>query len=116
MSRMTDLLAVADITRHCTDPRCGKCRAAPDGTGARDGAPERPPSARTPEGSDAVMTATIPLVAIAGFAVYLAYRYMGMRVWHAILCAIFGFLLAATAAAPQISHLITALVHWLQRP
>ena len=56
------------------------------------------------------------LVAIAGFVVYLAYRYMRMRVWHAILCTIFGFLLAATSAAPQINHLLTTLVQWLQRP
>jgi hypothetical protein len=69
-----------------------------------------------PKGSDAVMTATIPLVAIAGFVVYLAYRYMGMRIWHAILCTLFGFLLAATTAGPQINHLIAALVQWLQRP
>jgi len=62
------------------------------------------------------MTATIPLVAAAGFGVYLAYRYMGMRVWHAILCVLFGFLLAATTAAPQINHLLAAIVQWLQRP
>lgn len=60
------------------------------------------------------MTATIPLVFIAGLAVYLAYRYMGMRVWHAIACTVFGFLLAATTAAPQINHLIAAIVAWLQ--
>lgn len=62
------------------------------------------------------MTATIPLVAIAGFVVYLAYRYMGMRVWHAIICTIFGFLLGATSAAPQISQLLAAIVQWLSRP
>jgi dolichyl-phosphate-mannose--protein O-mannosyl transferase len=61
------------------------------------------------------MTTTIPLIAIVGFGVYLAYRYMGMRVWHAILCTLFGFLLAATTAAPQINHLIAELVQWLQR-
>lgn len=60
------------------------------------------------------MTATIPLVFIAGLAVYVAYRYMGMRVWHAIACTFFGFLLAATTAAPQINHLIAAIVQWLQ--
>ena len=27
MSRMSDLIAVAEIARHCTDPQCGKCRA-----------------------------------------------------------------------------------------
>lgn len=62
------------------------------------------------------MTATIPLVIIAGFLVYFAYRYMGMRVSHAILCTLFGFLLAATTAAPQISHLISSIAQWLQRP
>ena len=62
------------------------------------------------------MTATFPLVAIAGFGVYVAYRYMGMRVWHAILCTLFGFLLAATTAAPQINRLLAAIVQWLQRP
>lgn len=62
------------------------------------------------------MTVTIPLVAIAGFIVYVAYRYLGMRVWHAIACTIFGFLLGATSAAPQINHLITTVLQWLQRP
>jgi hypothetical protein len=62
------------------------------------------------------MTATIPLVAIAGFGVYIVYRYMGMRVWHAILCTLFGFLLAATTAAPQINHLVAEFAKWLQHP
>ena len=61
------------------------------------------------------MTATIPLVLIAGLVVFLAHRYMGLRIWHALACTIFGFLLAATTTAPQISHLIAALVQWLQR-
>ncbi len=62
------------------------------------------------------MIVAIPLVTIAGFVVYVAYRYMGMRIWHAVLCALFGFLLGETPAAPQINHLITALAQWFQRP
>jgi hypothetical protein len=62
------------------------------------------------------MTASIPLVALAGVAVYLAWRFMGLRIWQAILCLIFGFLLAATAAAPEIHNLITGLVQWLTKP
>ena len=62
------------------------------------------------------MTASIPLVALAGVAVYLAWRFMGLRIWHAILCLIFGFLLAATAAAPEIHNIITGLVQWLTKP
>ena len=27
MSRITDLIAAAEIACHCTDPRCRKCRA-----------------------------------------------------------------------------------------
>ena len=27
MSRITNLITAAEIARHCTDPRCRKCRA-----------------------------------------------------------------------------------------
>jgi hypothetical protein len=60
------------------------------------------------------MTVTIPIVAIVGLTVYTAYRYMGLRVWHALVCLIFGFLLAATSAAPQINHVLAAIVGWFQ--
>ena len=62
------------------------------------------------------MTVSIPLVTLAGIAVYLAWRFMGLRIWQAILCLIFGFLLAATTAAPEIHSLITGLVQWLTKP
>jgi hypothetical protein len=62
------------------------------------------------------MTVSIPLVVIVALIVYLAYRYMGLRVWHAIACLILGFLLAATAAAPEIRNLLNGLIQWLQRP
>jgi hypothetical protein len=56
---------------------------------------------------------SIPLVAIIGAVVYLAWRYMGLRVWQAVLCLLFGFLLAATTAAPSIHDVIVAVVRWL---
>jgi hypothetical protein len=62
------------------------------------------------------LTVTIPLVFIAGVIVWLAYRYMGLRVWQAIVCLIFGFLLAATTAAPEIRDLLTGLTQWLTKP
>jgi hypothetical protein len=62
------------------------------------------------------MTVTIPLVFIVGVIVWLAYRYMGLRVWQAIVCLIFGFLLAATTAAPDIRDLLTGLAQWLTKP
>ena len=48
------------------------------------------------------MTVSIPLVVLFAVVVYIAYRFMGLRVWHAIVCPILGFLLAATSAAPEI--------------
>ena len=59
------------------------------------------------------MTVSIPLVALLGVVVYVAWRYMGLRVWQAVLCLLFGFFLAATTAAPAIPHLVTAIVQWL---
>jgi hypothetical protein len=61
------------------------------------------------------MTVSVPIVAIVGLIVFIAYRYMGLRVWHALVCLIFGFLLAATSAAPQINHVLTAIVEYFQR-
>ena len=60
------------------------------------------------------MTVSIPLIALVAVIVYIAYRYLGLRVWHAIICALLGFLLAATSAAPQIRVFVSGIVHWLQ--
>jgi hypothetical protein len=59
------------------------------------------------------MTVSVPLVAVLGVAVFLAYRYMGLKVWQAVVCLLCGFLLAATTAAPGIRHLLSALLQWL---
>jgi hypothetical protein len=55
---------------------------------------------------------TVPLVAILGAVVFVAWRYMGLRAWQAVLCLLFGFLIAATTAAPSINDTITAVVRW----
>ena len=62
------------------------------------------------------MTVSIPLVVIFGILVFVAYRYMGLRAWHAIVALIFGFLLAATSAAPEIRNLLAGLIQWLHKP
>ena len=62
------------------------------------------------------MTVSIPLVLLVAVLAYVAYRHLGLRAWHAVVCMILGFLLAATSAAPQIRDLINGLVQWLQKP
>jgi hypothetical protein len=56
---------------------------------------------------------SVPLVAILGVIAYVAWRYMGLRVWHAAICLLLGFFLAATNAAPEIRRLVTVIVHSL---
>jgi hypothetical protein len=60
------------------------------------------------------MTVSFPLIAIVAVVAYVAYRHMGLRAWHAIVCALLGFLLAATSVAPQIRSFIAGIVQWLQ--
>jgi hypothetical protein len=60
------------------------------------------------------MTVSIPLLAIMAIAVYVVYRYMGLKVWHAVLCLIVGFLLASSGAAPEINSLLAGIVHQTQ--
>jgi hypothetical protein len=59
------------------------------------------------------MTVSIPLLTLMAIAVYVAYRHMGLRAWHAVVCLILGFLLASTGAAPQINGVLTDIVRWL---
>jgi hypothetical protein len=60
------------------------------------------------------VNATIPLIALAALVVYIAYRHQGLQVWHAVVCALLGFLLAATSAAPQIRIVIAGILQWFQ--
>ena len=60
------------------------------------------------------MTVSLPLIALVAIVAYIAYRHMGLRAWHAIVCALLGFLLAATSAAPQIQGFLTGIIQWLQ--
>jgi hypothetical protein len=57
------------------------------------------------------LTVTIPLLAVLAALAWAAWRYMGLRIWHLIVCLLLGFLLAATSAAPQISNLLTGVIH-----
>ena len=60
------------------------------------------------------MTVSIPLLTLMVIVVYVAYRHMGLKAWHAVVCLILGFLLASTGAAPQINSVLSGLVHQAQ--
>jgi hypothetical protein len=56
------------------------------------------------------LTVTIPLVVLVAALAFVAWRFMGLRMWQLILCLLLGFLLAATSAAPEINNLVTSIV------
>jgi F0F1-type ATP synthase assembly protein I len=57
------------------------------------------------------MTVTIPLVLVIGIIAYICYRYMGLKLWHLIVCLLLGFLIAATSAAPEIQNFLNSILH-----
>ncbi len=56
------------------------------------------------------MTVSISLVLILGVAVWIMHRYAGLKFVHALVCFLFGFLIAATGAAPAIRHIVASLI------
>jgi hypothetical protein len=62
------------------------------------------------------MYLSIPLLVLAGIGIYLGWRFTGLRIWQITLCVLFGFLLAATSAAPEINNFLNSLVHWATKP
>ena len=60
------------------------------------------------------MTVSIPLLTLMVIVVYVAYRHMGLKAWHAVVCLVLGFLLASTGAAPQINSVLASIVHQAQ--
>ncbi|MFI9556126.1 hypothetical protein [Nonomuraea endophytica] len=56
------------------------------------------------------MSISVPIVVVLGVAVIIALRYLGLRLWQAIVCALFGFLLAATAVAPEVRNVLRGLL------
>lgn len=56
------------------------------------------------------MKVTIPLVLIAAAIALVSLRYAGLRLWQLLVCLILGFLLAGTAFAPEIQHILSTLL------
>lgn len=56
------------------------------------------------------MAISLSLVLVLGVAVWVLQRYVGLKLWHAAVCILFGFCLAATAAAPTIRHFLHSMV------
>lgn len=59
------------------------------------------------------MTVTLSAALLLGAMVVLLCRYSGLRIWHAAVCLVFGFYLASTSFAPEISQFTEGLFRHL---
>jgi hypothetical protein len=55
----------------------------------------------------------ISLLLMLAVAVWLLHKYGGLKVWHGIVCVLFGFYLAASSLAPEVRTTVTAIIHAL---
>jgi hypothetical protein len=56
---------------------------------------------------------SLSLVLVLGVVVWLLHRYAGLKVWHGVICVLFGFFLATTSFAPEIRTIVTAIIRAL---
>ena len=57
------------------------------------------------------MAISISLIALLGVAAWLLYRYGGMKLWHGLVCVLFGFYLASSSFAPEIRTTLSSIIH-----
>ncbi|MFF5674328.1 hypothetical protein ACFY8S_30150 [Streptomyces hygroscopicus] len=50
------------------------------------------------------MTVSLPLVLVLGAIAWIAIKFMGVRLWVAVVIALFGFWLAHTGLAPFVEQ------------
>jgi predicted membrane metal-binding protein len=56
---------------------------------------------------------SISLVTLLAVAVWALYRFGGLKVWHGLVCILFGFYLASSSLAPEIRTTVTSIIHAL---
>jgi hypothetical protein len=52
----------------------------------------------------------ISAVVLFGVLVVLLVRYAGMKLWHAVIAALFGFFVASTTVAPQVRAALASVI------
>jgi hypothetical protein len=59
------------------------------------------------------LTIAVSAVLLLAVFVYLLWRYAGLPLWQAAVCALFGYLLAASSLGPHIGHGLLAAAHFI---
>jgi hypothetical protein len=56
---------------------------------------------------------SLSLVLVLGIAVWLLHKYAGLKVWHGVVCVLFGFYLATSSLAPEVRTTVAAIIRAL---
>jgi hypothetical protein len=59
------------------------------------------------------LAVSISLIALLGVAVLALYKFAGLKLWHGLVCILFGFYLASSSVAPEIRTTVTSIIHAL---
>lgn len=116
LAAITGLRCPCGAQRNRSARRCRKCSARGRWHRRREWRSRKIPARYRNGRKLPRMTVSVPLVVISGILLYLVWRYKRLRAWHAAIALIFGFLLAKTAAAPEIRSLLSGLLAWLHKP
>jgi hypothetical protein len=52
-------------------------------------------------------------VALLALAVLALYKFASLKLWHGLVCILFGFYLASSSVAPEIRTTVTSIIHAL---
>jgi hypothetical protein len=65
-------------------------------------------------GREVITTAiSISLIALLGVAVWALYKFAALKLWHGLVCMLFGFYLASSSVAPEIRTTVASIIHAL---
>ena len=59
------------------------------------------------------MAISVSLIALLAVAVWTLYKFAGLKLWHGLICALFGFYLASSTIAPQIDTAVSSIIRAL---
>jgi hypothetical protein len=59
---------------------------------------------------------SISLIALLAVAVWALYKFAALKLWHGLVCILFGFYLASSSVAPEIRTTVTSIIHALTGP
>jgi hypothetical protein len=59
------------------------------------------------------LAVSLSLVLVLAVAAWVLHKYAGMKLWHGVICVLFGFFLATSSFAPEIRTTVTAVIRAL---